>query len=123
MAVPRANRLLSLGGWTCNTDVQDFSNTHALLTRAVLNPQEWRERLSGAVAPSQQQAWPTYGLVHQDKHYTIILSYGGTGPERSVPVEGGSGMSWTLVLGGELEEKAIAVGNGGPTVVLHSFRT
>ena len=89
-----------------------------LLTKAVLNPQEWRERLTTAVTPSQ--AWPKHALVHQDKHYTIILSYWGTGPERSVAVEGGSGMSWTLVLEGELEEQAIAVGSEGPSVVRSS---
>lgn len=97
-----------------------------LLTKAVLNPQEWRERLSNAV-PQQHPweaaattTWPKHVLVAQDKHYTIILSYWGSSPERSVAIEGGTGMSWTLVLEGELEEQAVNLGNDGPAVVRSS---
>lgn len=95
-----------------------------LLTKAVLNPQEWRERLSNAV-PQQPwdsggSSWPKHVLVAQDKHYTIILSYWGSGQERSVAIEGGTGMSWTLVLEGELEEQAVNIGNDGPSILRSS---
>ncbi|CAJ1364893.1 unnamed protein product [Effrenium voratum] len=84
-----------------------------LLTKAVFNPQEWRERLSNAMRQQTMGGWPKHVLVAQEKHYTIILSYWGTGAERSVAIEGGTGMSWTLILEGELEEQTIGLGRDG----------
>lgn len=113
------NEEFSRSEWKPNT-------ISTLLTKAVLNPQEWRERLSNAVPQPQpwesatSTTWPKHVLVAQDKHYTIILSYWGSSPERSVAIEGGTGMSWTLVLEGELEEQAVNLGSDGPAVVRSS---
>ncbi|CAE7284811.1 cdo1 [Symbiodinium microadriaticum] len=95
-----------------------------LLSKAVFNPQEWRDRLSLTATPGGSSqagsAWPKHILVAQEKKYSIILSFWGNSPERSVAIEGGTGMSWTLVLEGELEERAVNIGAEGPQVVRSS---
>mmetsp|Transcript_48685 Transcript_48685/g.87428 ORF Transcript_48685/g.87428 Transcript_48685/m.87428 type:complete len:632 (+) Transcript_48685:16-1911(+) len=95
-----------------------------LLSKAVFNPQEWRDRLATAMPPGPGarggSMWPKHILVAQEKQYSVILSFWGNSPERSVAIEGGSGMSWTLVLEGELEERAVNIGADGPQVVRSS---
>lgn len=94
----------------------------SLFRKAVFHEEEWRSHLQRAL-PVQVNGHvpdgPRYAVLARTAGYELLLRFWGqhggdhdTAMERAGSAEGG-GRSWTLILEGELEERAYAAAQGG----------
>lgn len=108
-------------------DVSDAAIS-TLLSKAVFNPEEWRERLASALPPPAQwgstsgsSVAPKHVVLAQESRYSILLSFWiHSSQEQCVVREQHQGRSWTLILEGELQERTYSEGTGEPALLRSS---